>query len=1027
VKFHRALFGGSRQRIEDCTRAATATADQGEPDRRIIIGGVDVGNRDSGQSGTGPESHARFEDIAASGGRLMFGEFGSLFMMTVGKPEVGWKTRSLDETLCRKPVALGRESCRESPLTPMISTRIPRNLVGLLASCVLAHSAVAADFAFQTDDHVVVIGNTLGERFQFDGWLETMLQAGQPDKKLVVRNLSFPGDQVTKRPRSQGHVKVEEQLTHCGADVILVFFGYNESFAGEAGVAQFKTDLAAMVTAYRNLKPNGQSEPRIVLFSPIAHEDIGDPNLPDGKANNVRLALYTAAIKEVAASTSSKFVDLFAPSQALYAATSAPMTINGVHLNEEGNRLIAGAVVEGLLGAPVSGEGRESLRQAVMDKDWHWFNRARATDGNDIWGGRSTLKFVNDQSNADVLQHEMTMLDVMTANRDPLIWARANGSDYKVDDGNVPAPVPVISNVGGGSKSSNAEKEGSLNYVSGQDGIAKMTIPPDFQVNLFADEAMFPELVNPVQMATDPKGRLFVAAWGTYPMWEPLKKMTDKIPILPDENHDGVADKAITFAEVHNPSALEFWNGGLLVVLQPNLLFLKDTDGDDVADVRYVMLSGFGSEDTHHGANNFVYGPDGGIYWQSGIFLVNNWEHPWGPSLSSGAAGLYRFDPRRFTVSFHAANSPNSHGTSFDGWGYQYATDGTSGNAFQVRPEGRGFKMHQLLTKEVRPVPSNGVVSSANFPDDYQQDFLIANTIGFLGIKRYDLDRDGASLVVQEKRRNKETHKEEVVDVTKEFKFGEVWGSPMGDLVASSDKNFRPSDMEFGEDGGLYFSDWHNVIIGHMQHNVRDPNRDKKHGRVYRMVDTKKPLQERVAIAGQPIPALLDLLKHPIDGVRYRTRIELSGRKSDEVLAATETWIKQFDPTKAADAHPLLEALWLYQQHNRKNGQLLAALLKSPEPHARKAAETVQHFWFNVDFTGGGEVVAQEETGAAKRPSGVISATDKLVKVQVGTIMEQLRYDLKEFTVKAGVNVELTFTNHDYVPHNLMIVQPEIG
>jgi azurin len=262
--------------------------------------------------------------------------------------------------------------------------------------------------------------------------------------------------------------------------------------------------------------------------------------------------------------------------------------------------------------------------------------------------------------------------------------------------------------------------------------------------------------------------------------------------------------------------------------------------------------------------------------------------------------------------------------------------------------------------------------------------------------------------------------------VTKQYKFGEVWGTPQGDLIASADKNFRPSDIEFGDDGALYISDWHNVIIGHMQHNVRDPNRDKKHGRVYRMVYTPNPLQERIAIAGQPIPILLDLLKHPIDGVRYRTRIELSGRDSGDVLAATETWIKQFDATKAADAHPLLEALWLYQQHNRKNSQLLAALLKSPEPHARKAAETVQHFWFNVDFTGGGEV-ASTELAAAKKPSGVISSTDKLVKVQIGTVMEQLRYDIKDFSVKAGVDVELNFTNNDYVPHNLVVVQPKAG
>jgi hypothetical protein len=81
----------------------------------------------------------------------------------------------------------------------------------------------------------------------------------------------------------------------------------------------------------------------------------------------------------------------------------------------------------------------EELREAVLDKNMHWNNRYRARDGNDVWGGRSTLAFVDDQTNAEVLQHELTMLDVMTANRDERVWARAKGEDKEIDDSNVPA------------------------------------------------------------------------------------------------------------------------------------------------------------------------------------------------------------------------------------------------------------------------------------------------------------------------------------------------------------------------------------------------------------------------------------------------------------------------------------------------------------------------------------------------------------------------------------------------------------
>jgi len=751
-----------------------------------------------------------------------------------------------------------------------------------------------AEFAFKKGDHVCLIGNTLADGLQLDGWLESLLQSELPDLQLIFRNQAFPGDTVTERPRSKGFMSVENYLAHSKADIIFAFFGYNESFAGDEGLESFKKDLGDMINKYRVLKPNGKSEPRIVLFTPIAHENLKNPNLPDGRANNERLAKYATAVKEVAENKKTGFVDLFSTSKTIYGASKKPLTINGIHLSEEGNRQIAEVIVKQLTGKNVVATDKlESLRQAVIDKNWHWFNRFRATNGNDVWGGRSTLKFYNDQTNAEVLMHELTMLDIMTANRDVRVHALARGSDIAVVDSNVPVAVKVITNVGGGSKSSNAMKEGNLKYIDGKEGISKLKVPKNFKINLFADEKMFPELVNPVQMQVDGKGRLWVAAWNTYPKWEPLQKMDDRILILPDENNDGVADKAITFAKVHNPLGFEFWNGGVLVTRQPDILFLKDTDGDDVADVEIRYLHGIGSADTHHTANNFILGPDGALYWQSGIFMENNIEHPWGPSLSTGSSAMYRFDPRQYTISHHAGNIPNPHGISFDYWGYHFANDGTGGRSYQVRPEGNGFKMFPLLDKEVRPVAANEIVSSQNFPDEMQGDFLICNTIGYLGIKQYRLNREGG---VPRSRTEGKGDKQKTIEWKTQM--GEVWGEPSGSelitratdpktgeiketvnqgFLISEDKNFRPTDAVFGEDGALYVADWHNVIIGHMQHNIRDPNRDHKHGRIYRIVNEGKPLQKPVKIDGASLPELMANLEHPINGVRHRTRIELSG------------------------------------------------------------------------------------------------------------------------------------------------------
>jgi lysophospholipase L1-like esterase/azurin len=856
---------------------------------------------------------------------------------------------------------------------------------------------------FKQKEIIAIVGNGLADRMQHSGWTETLLQSALKDKELSFRNLSLSGDRPNDRPRSKGFTSEDNYLKHIKADTIFCFFGYNESFDNKPEAHQ--AELKKMISRYKSLKPNGKV-PRIVLFSPIAFENLNNPNLPDGTAHNPRLEAITEATRKAAADGKVEFVDLFHPTQELYKTTAAPLTLNGAHLNKEGYRLLGEVITSSLAGKKIdSSKLDKKLHQAVLDKNLHWHHRYRAVDGNDVWGGRSKLKFVAGQSNATVLQHELTMLDVMTANRDLSIWALANNKSHKVDDSNVPKPVKVISNVGGGSKSSNKNKEGDLEYLSGEESLKKMHVPEGFKINLFASEKEFPQVANPVQMQVGPAGHLWVAVWPTYPKWEPKKEMGDAIITLKDTDGDGKADKLVEFAKVHCPLGFEFWNGGIVVTTQPDIIFLKDTDGDGKADVRKILLQGVGSSDTHHAANNLVFGPGGGIYWQSGIFLQHNHEHPWGSSLKTGASATYRLDPRRHTIAFHANNRPNPHGTSFDNWGYHYANDGTGGRSFQVRPDlkGKGFKMFPLLKKEVRPVSADAIVSSSNFPDDMQQDFLVCNTIGYLGLKRYKLHRDGFA--------------------DKKYKQGEVWGTPLPDFLRSDDKNFRPSDAVFGADGALYISDWHNVIIGHMQHNIRDPHRDKKHGRIFRMVYTKKPLQKPVKIQGASINELLENLKHPVNGVRHRTRVELSERDSSEVIKAANQWIKQFDPKDKKHAHHLLEALWLHQQHNVRDTDLLDLVLASPEPHARIAAATVKHHWGPADPAKGAQKIEKEKEMVIIK-GGIIKDTPKLTQIRINTVIEQLRFDVKSISLKAGNQVELTFVNPDALPHNLVVVKP---
>jgi len=873
----------------------------------------------------------------------------------------------------------------------------------MLAAIPTVAEEASAPFTFEQDDRIAFIGNALPDRMQHHGWLEAYLQLANPEKGLVIRNMGFTGDQVAHRPREESFPSADWYLRHVEATVVFAFFGYNESFSRNP--EQFKAELAEFIDETRQQQYDGSTHPRLVLFSPIAHEDLKSPNFPDGQENNFWLSIYTDAMARVAHEKNVPFVDLFKATQARYTEAEIPLTINGVHLTEEGNKFVA-QVIMAALDQPLVEKDLDAVRAAVLEKNWCWFNRYRATDGNDVWGNRSTLAFVDGQTNAEVLQHELVMLDVMSANRDKVIWAAAQGKTIEVDDSNVPDPVLVETNF------VPHRTRGLLDYVPAEKGVETLKLADGMVANLFASEAMFPELVNPVQMDVDPQGRIWVAAWQTYPKWQPDREMLDRLLILPDEDGDGVADEAITFAYVHNPTAFTFWNGGVVVCSAPNIFFLKDTTGDDRADYTEILFSGLDSADTHHSPNGFDYGPDGYIYYQRGVFNVSNVETPWQASQLSDISGMYRFNPRTHRFSFHAENSPNPHGGDFDYWGYHFATDATSGRAFQVRMAGDGkFAMHEMFEKKVRPVPSSGILSSTHFPEENNGNFLILNSIGFLGIKQYKLE-----------------------DVD-----GEFTGTEVEDLLVSSDPNFRPADFKVGVDGALYVADWANAIIGHMQHNIRDPSRDDQHGRIYRITVEGRPLEEPVAIAGEPIEALLDVLKHPTNGVRLRARTELSARDTDEVIAATEKWIEQFNPSAPEDAHHLLEALWLHQQHNVVNEGLLTVLLHSDEAHARRAAERVKYIWeiegqlgeivqfHHGSHHGGhhhGATMELSRDYMKQEPSPDPEMVGDTLVVHIHTLKEQMKYDRSEFAVGPGMKVQLVFSNPDAMDHNLLIVEP---
>src|SRR5690606_9523781 len=130
-------------------------------------------------------------------------------------------------------------------------------------------------------------------------------------------------------------------------------------------------------------------------------------------------------------------------------------------------------------------------------------------------------------------------------------------------------------------------------------------------------------------------------------------------------------------------------------------------------------------------------------------------------------------------------------------------------------------------------------------------------------------------------------------------------------------------------DGSLYIVDWHNVLVGHMQHNARDPLRDHVHGRIYRITYPSRPLVTPPNIHGASIPELLDNLKLPEYRTRYRTRRELRGRNADEVLRHIKSWVANLDVEDPGYEHHLLEALWVTWGLNRVDDQLLHRVMQA--------------------------------------------------------------------------------------------------
>jgi putative heme-binding domain-containing protein len=773
----------------------------------------------------------------------------------------------------------------------------------------------------QKRQRIALIGSSQAERMNLFGHFETLLHTRFPDQELVVRNFGFPADEVGIQQRSANYTTIDDPFEVFGPDCLICFFGFNESFQGPAGLDAFINNYRNYINRQAQRFQKKNLEVKFVLVSPLAFEATGNPMQPSGVIENQNLAAYTEAIRILAAELQVPFVDLFQPTKEMFAAGKKRYTINGVHLNELGDKEVGELLDRALFATPhplatadngVNWANLKTIRHWVNDKSWVHLQDYRMLNGWYVYGGRRTW-------DTETFPAEYRKIRNMVAVRDQYVWDLVSGRPVppQPDDsatGSVVEPPTMF-----GTRDDNfrqGREPAELVYPTPEEAIGMMSVPEGFKVELFASEREFPELANPTQMAFDSRGRLWVSCMVMYPQWQPgMARPSDRLLIFEDTDGDGKADKCIPFYDkLICPTGFEFWDGGVLVVDEPRIIFLKDTDGDDRADLVEHWIDGIATDDTHHTMGAWEISHGGFIYMQEGIAMSTTMETPWGPFRNKDTGGSYVFDPHRLRFRhFITPGYGNPWCMVFDRWGNGIIGDGTGAQQHWASPLS-GFEVPTRKTlrpifdnQGMRPAIGSEFLYSRHFPDDVQGQFTYACVINMHGMPRFVVEDETSGAGMQGKR--------------------------IDDLLSSTDMIFRPVDPLIGPDGALWFGDWCNALIGHMQYSQRDPNRDHLHGRIYRLVYENKPLLKPVQLHDKTVPQLLnELLVYELR-TRYRVRAELRARPRTEVLSAVDRWV-----ANSTDAQQLCEAMWLKESFRVVDLPLVKRILALPEYRARAAA-----------------------------------------------------------------------------------------
>lgn len=763
----------------------------------------------------------------------------------------------------------------------------------ILTLLLLASIADAAErkLEIHDGDRVLLIGDVLVERENNYGYLEAKLRREFAGKSFAVRNLGYSGDsplgasRASFDPVDKGVEALKEQLAVVKPTVAILGYGMAASlddltyrkndpvlnpdpvrYGVDHSPTKFRTELLALMDLIKAASPEGKV--RFVFLGPIKHEDMRAtrPGLPDPAEHNALLAEYEKVMEQLAAEKHSPFVR--GEWQKAAGIDLAHGTDNGIHLNSRGLQALSESFAAQLGwktdGAKWDAETPEqrTLREAILRKNSLFFHRSRPANYTYIFGFR---------------KREQGRNAVEIPKFDPLVdKAEANVIGIAAGKPSTLPPEPP-----------SATKLPVLASLPTPD----FTLDEGLAMTSFAEN---PLLEKPVGMNWDTSGRLWVATSNTYPQVNPddlgaqmegnsakfgPSTGNDRIILLEDTNRDGVADVSRIIADkLLIPCGVAPDNqGGCFVGASTELLQLSKPGADGLLGERRIVLSGFGTEDTHHIIHGLHWGIDGRLYFQQTIYIHSHIETPWGlVRANSGVA--FAYDPNTERLEVHSKGLVNCWGQQEDLNGQTFLTSGADGNGVSwsfpgaVLPPSEGARrfISSISPGSYPKFCGLELVNSPLFGPEWQGS-AITNDFRAHRIVRFNFTDFTA---------DKAAAKSGYITQTQ------------ADVARTSDAAFRPIALAMGPDGGLYVADWTNPIINHGEVDFRDPRRDKQRGRIWRIAPKgSKPIAWE-PVTGLPVDALLAKLLSPSRWEFEQARRELAKAPLADLQKALAVWVK---------------------------------------------------------------------------------------------------------------------------------------